>query len=254
VQAEAKKPPPPPKPDAEPIENAGKPTTKAEVQAPPPLPPVKPRLPEKKEAAKPKTEPKPLHDQVAQLLEEKRLEEIAAAAEKPVKPTSKPPAKPKSGDETAKPTRRPDFDAIRQLVSHEDPQSTGSTGRQLKRVASLGSANSDDEKTTPSKLNELDDMLIEQYKSCWTLQGYSEGKHYVALISAEYYRDGTLKGEPVLQNTPSDPALRVLAESALDAVRKCNPLRIPPEFQSSSYYNYWRGPRSVKFDPAEMLN
>ena len=48
---------------------------------------------------------------------------------------------------------------------------------------------------------------------------------------------------------PSDPALASLAESAMRAVRACNPLRIPAQF--APYYNQWKS-RAIAFDPEEM--
>jgi colicin import membrane protein len=245
TQPEAKKPPPPPKPDAEPIENAGKPRTKAEVQPPPPVPPAKPRVLEKKVQAKPKTAPKTLNEDA------KLLDQLAAvAAEKPVKPSPKPPAKPKSGDETAKPSRHADFDQIRQILSHEDPQSTGSTGRQLTKVAALGAATANADKMTPTLLGELDEILIEQYKECWRFIGFDSQQKYTPMIEVAYNRDGSLRGEPSLLNAPANPALRSIADSALAAVNRCNPLRIPAQFQP--YFEQWKGPRVLRFDPTEM--
>ncbi|MDP4595203.1 MAG: cell envelope biogenesis protein TolA, partial [Beijerinckiaceae bacterium] len=44
--------------------------------------------------------------------------------------------------------------------------------------------------------------------------------------------------------------LQSLADSALRAVRKCDPLRIPAQF--APYYNQWKA-RILRFDPEEML-
>ena len=66
----------------------------------------------------------------------------------------------------------------------------------------------------------------------------------------QYRPDGGLIGQPELLNPPSDPDLRALAESALRAVRRCDPLRIPAQYQP--YYDQWKG-RIVRFDPEEML-
>jgi colicin import membrane protein len=59
-----------------------------------------------------------------------------------------------------------------------------------------------------------------------------------------------LIGQPELLNPPSDPNLRSLADSALRAARRCNPLRIPAQYQP--YYDQWKG-RIVRFDPEDML-
>ena len=43
---------------------------------------------------------------------------------------------------------------------------------------------------------------------------------------------------------------RSLADSAMRAVRKCNPLRIPAQF--APYFDQWKN-RTLRFDPEEML-
>jgi colicin import membrane protein len=62
--------------------------------------------------------------------------------------------------------------------------------------------------------------------------------------------NGALAREPRLRNPPSDPSLMPLAESALRAVKTCNPLRVPAQFQP--YYNEWKD-RILRFDPEEMM-
>ena len=92
--------------------------------------------------------------------------------------------------------------------------------------------------------------MQEQYKECWTTLGISSQRNYTPLIEVAYNPDGSLRGEPTLVNPPSDPALRSLADSALRAVRRCNPLRIPAQF--APYFDQWKGPRILRFDPEEM--
>ena len=57
------------------------------------------------------------------------------------------------------------------------------------------------------------------------------------------------RGRAILDNRPSDPSLTSLAESAMRAVRRCNPLKIPAQYQP--YYEQWRS-RVLRFDPEEM--
>ena len=61
--------------------------------------------------------------------------------------------------------------------------------------------------------------------------------------------DGSLAAQPKLLNPPSDPNLRSLAESAVRAVNRCDPLPIPERYKP--YYNAWRD-RKIRFDPKEM--
>lgn len=95
---------------------------------------------------------------------------------------------------------------------------------------------------------QLDGLLQEQYKRCWSYFG-TGGARYIPQVRVSYSPDGALVGGPSLVNPPSDPNLQSLAESALRAVRRCNPLRIPAQFQP--YYQQWKS-RIVRFDPEEL--
>ncbi len=56
--------------------------------------------------------------------------------------------------------------------------------------------------------------------------------------------DGSLAADPVLTNPPDDPAWQALADSAMRAVQKCDPLPVPDKFKT--YYDEWRD-RIVQF-------
>jgi colicin import membrane protein len=102
---------------------------------------------------------------------------------------------------------------------------------------------------SPSLWAALDGLLQDQYKQCWSYLGMSSGQRYIPQIKVEYAKDGALVGQPSLLNPPSDPSLNTLAESAVRAVRRCNPLKIPAQYQP--YFEQWRA-RILRFDPDEM--
>ena len=229
VKAEPK--PEPPKPDAEAIEPPKPPQRPKEepkkVEVTPPLPPTKARPPQKDE---------PLdRTAVAKLLEKKD-------------DTQKPASKPKSGDETSTTKARFDVAAISNVLSHEPPGSRASSARTASQTASLGSPTANAAKMSPSMWGQLDGLLQEQYKQCWSYIGLSSTR-YIPQIKVAYASDGSLVGQPQLLNQPSDPGLRSLSDSALRAVRRCNPLKIPPQFMP--YYDQWKD-RILRFDPEEM--
>jgi len=116
--------------------------------------------------------------------------------------------------------------------------------------ASPGSPAASAAKMSPSLWDQFDGLLEEQYKRCWNFAGLGGQQKYVPEIHVQYSPDGSLIGQPVLLNPPSDQNLRNLAESAIRAVRRCDPLRIPAQYQP--YYDQWKG-RIVRFDPEEML-
>jgi len=199
---------------------------------PKPKPVTPPPEPPKVEAKKPEFKP----DQVAKLLEQK-----------PTKPAPPAPAKPKSGDES-EPTHRFDTADISKLLSHEVAQRRASSGARLQQLASLGAPNASAAQMSPSLWDQLDGLLQDQYKQCWSYIG-AQNLKYVPEIKVQYAQDGSLIGMPQLVNPPSDPALQNLAESAKRAVLRCNPLHIPAVFQP--FYEQWRG-RIVRFDPQEL--
>ena len=228
--AEAIEPPKPPqKPKPEP--------QKAEVT--PPTPPTPPKVrPAPKEPPAPKAEDKPSLDKsaLAKLLEAKKAED-------------KPAAKPKSGDETSEPKPRLDRSAVASLLSREPPGQKPSTSRAPAQTASLGSPTANAPKMSPSLWGQLDGLLQEQYKQCWSYLALGGAQRYIPQIKVEYSLDGSLVGQPALLNPPGDPALSSLAESAVRAVRKCNPLKIPAQF--APFHQQWRN-RTLRFDPEEM--
>jgi hypothetical protein len=242
VEARPEPPRPPPRPEprpepAKPEPPRPEPRSLARV-VDPPRPPPRPRdlPPPRTEKPAPPRELKP--DQITALLEKRRREEQA-----------KPAARPPSGREEQQ-QRRFDPNSIAQLLSKEEPGQRASTGRTVNQTASLGAPNASGQRMSPSMWGQLDGYLIEQYKRCWSYIPLGPTARYVPQIEVAYTASGALAREPRLRNQPSDPALRTLAESAMRAVRQCNPLRIPAQFQP--YYNEWKD-RILRFDPDEMF-
>jgi colicin import membrane protein len=225
---------PPPRQAQEPAKPASKPlVNEAEETATP-----EPALPKPVEAPKkPAAKFKP--DQLAKLLDQEKQKE-----------KQKPAGKPRSSEEAANPQQKFDPGDIAKFLNKEAPQRKQASGHDLSQVASLGSPAASAAKMSPSLWDQLDGLLQEQYKRCWNFAGLGGQQKYIPEIHVEYSQDGSLIGQPVLLNAPSDPNLRVLAESAMRAVRRCDPLRIPSQYQI--YYDQWKG-RIVRFDPEEML-
>ena len=74
----------------------------------------------------------------------------------------------------------------------------------------------------------VDAWFIKAYLKCWSPPApLPPGEKYSARIRITHIMlDGSLDGPPRLVNPPSDPAWRPYAESALRAVKKCNPLKV----------------------------
>ncbi len=213
---------------------------------PPPLPPEPPKHVEARAPApKPRPPDKPKLEQLARLPDRVPVEQ-AQPVEHP--PVHKPPPRPKP------PVAQPEastFDPtdISRLLSKDAPTQTASIGPQISRASTAGTASGRAAKMAPNLWDALDGLLEDQYKQCWSYLGTTENAKYIPQIKVMYAADGALAREPVLVNPPADPAMRSLAESALRAVRKCNPLRIPAQF--APYFDEWRG-RVLRFDPVDM--
>nr|WP_246781408.1 cell envelope biogenesis protein TolA [Rhodoblastus sphagnicola] len=225
--AEPVKPPPRPKP----------PEKKVETKPEPPKPPTPPTPPKPQEKPTPKP---PKLDEVAKLLSQSN---DGKANDKP----SDKPAKPKSGEESnARPS--PNLSEVSKLLSHEAAQSQGSAGREVSHAASLGAASGHAAKMSPSMANAFDGFLRERYKQCWNYLSFSDTPRYVPKIRVAFRQDGSLAATPVLLNPPADPAARSLADSALRAVRSCDPMKIPAQF--APFYEQWKD-STVAFNPQD---
>ena len=254
-------PPPPPKPVPKPPE----PPKHVEVKPPPPKPVPKPPEPPKVVETKPPPKPHPVEkprpaektepDQLAKLLDAAPAEATPA----PSHPVHKAAAHPKpapaaqhtaAAEGTAEPTEQRNFDPtdISKMLNAEPAGAPPSTGRTASRTASRGAASGTAAKMSPTQSDALDGLLADQFKQCWSYLGLDHGR-YIPEIKVSYAEDGSLSNEPVLLNRPADPNARSLAESAMRAVRQCNPLHIPAQF--SPFYDQWRS-RILRFDPAEM--
>lgn len=244
---------PPPRPP-EPQKPVVRPPDPPKAEAiEPPKPPERPK-PEAKAPTPPtppKPEEKPKVDQLAKLLEAKKAEDAAKAAADAAKKAADAKAaaaKAKSGEPSNEKSKF-DAGAIAQALSKDSAQQKPATGRAVNQVAALGSPTANAPRMSPSLWGQLDGYMQDQYKQCWNYLGLSSGQKYVPQIRVQFNQSGGLVGQPELLNRPSDPNLRSLAESALRAVKKCDPLRIPAQY--APYYNEWKA-RILRFDPEEM--
>jgi|TARA_B110000967_G_scaffold139797_1_gene142723 hypothetical protein len=118
----------------------------------------------------------------------------------------------------------------------------------------------DDKLTQSSKKNSFasgltlsqEDALRAQIFGCWTVPlGLPYDDDLLVRIKLELKQDGTINKSEILDhermNRPGEKFYKVLAESALRAVRICQPLRVP-----QTGYEKWKTIQ-LNFDPTEML-
>ena len=97
-----------------------------------------------------------------------------------------------------------------------------------------------------------EDALRAQIFGCWTVPlGLPYDDDLLVRIKLELKQDGTISRSEILDhermNRPGQKFYKVLAESALRAVRLCQPLKVPP-----TGYDKWKD-LQLNFNPTEML-
>ena len=233
-------PTPPPKPEA-----AQPPPTPAKAENPPP----KPAPPQKADATPPPdTEPMPPErpQQQPPPLPKPAVQE--ATVEPPVRPKFiDPPTERPKEPEKPKPARNFDPNSIAKLIGQGKTPTAAPS--QTASATPQGLPHHDAPHMSVSMASQLDAWLTESYLNCWTPPpGMPDGDTYVAQIKVIFNPDGSLSGRPVLLNPPSDKAWRAHAESAMRAVRKCDPLRVPAEYMP--FFDQWKI-ETIHFDPRE---
>lgn len=142
-------------------------------------------------------------------------------------------------------------DISRLLASRETSRSSGSTGREVQKTASLGTATGTAPRLNPSQRDQIAGLIREQLVRCWQppIAVQSASRPPTAQVRLGLKQDGSLAGEPSLMNSSADPLFRPVADSALRATRRCAPLRIPAQF--APFYQDWKD-LVVDFDPREI--
>ena len=97
-----------------------------------------------------------------------------------------------------------------------------------------------------------EDALRAQIFGCWTVPlGLPYDDDLLVRVKLELKQDGTINKSEILDhermNKPGQKFYKILAESALRAVRICQPLRVP-----QSGYEKWKNIQ-LNFNPTEML-
>ena len=97
-----------------------------------------------------------------------------------------------------------------------------------------------------------EDALRAQIFGCWSIPlGLPYDDNLLVRIKLKLKKDGTILNSEILDhermNRPGQKFYKILAESALRAVRLCQPLKVPP-----TGYEKWKE-MQLNFDPTEML-
>jgi colicin import membrane protein len=133
-----------------------------------------------------------------------------------------------------------DMGDIRQFLDNKERnQSTGATGAEVQKTASLGTATGTAAKLNPSMRDALGGLLKEQMERCYQPPiGATGGSVALPMLDVRFNPDGTLATEPRIIRSGPNQIDRTVAEAALRAVRRCAPYNIPAKF--APYYADWK--------------
>ena len=223
------KPPPSPreKPEPPPVAEAPPPVpVEPEVEVAVIVPEVKPLPAQKKPVAKPKRKPKP----------------------PPQKTVKRAPDAPK---EAKSKKYKFDPDRIAALIDKTPRKQaaleTAETPQVRPKITSRTAQSLDGQPLTLSEV----DALRAQIERCWIVQaGARYAEDLVVTLRVFLNPDGSLRSEPQIvddDRLAADPYFRAAAESAIRAVLKCEPFKMPV-----TKYHRWRE-IELTFDPREML-
>lgn len=257
VRTAAPPPRPEPRPPEKPAEKPPEPEAEIIRQAAVTPPPPQPRPVPKPEAKlDPKPEPKDtkaLQDILKKTAEEeKKAEEARKALEEKKKLEEQKRAEAKrraeeKAKEQAEAKKLEDLIRQRLLVSKEQAQSSGATGAQVNRTASLGTPTASGRTLSPSDLSTIGAMIREQIERCWAVTGVPPSVKPV--VRFELGPNGEIIGAPTLANSSPEPSFRSFAESGMRAIRQCAPYRIPARYADS--YQSWRS-ITVRLNPDDF--
>ena len=242
--------PPPPEPP---------PTPKDEPKAVLPTPPLPaPAVDEQKQV-----DELLLRDQERQAAEQQRLEEERRQAEVKRKQEDErrrkdAELKKKRDDEKrrreAEARKKPfDGDNIKALLNivpdkGAPPPSSAPTEPTKAKGPALGAPEGRDKQLSASELGKLQGIIQSHLKPCWHPPAAGGGAETpVVTLRWRMKPDGSVDGEPKVENPRSDTLFRVAAEAALRAVQQCSPIPLPPD-----KYGHWKT-ITWDFDPRQML-
>ena len=205
----------------------------------------KPKQPEVKQAAAPPTPPpEPKPEPAPEIKKEEPKPEPKPEVAAPMPPKRQPPPPRPKAPPAAKSNQR-DFnpDQIAALLDRRQPNQQRAA-EEVATEGSLGARIGNAPQLTQSEI----DALRAQIQACWNPPvGAANAQDLVVRVRVQFRTDGTLSAEPALMNRGSSPYFQVAAESAMRAVRRCQPYTLP-----AAKYEVWRDVE-VTFDPRDMF-
>ena len=112
----------------------------------------------------------------------------------------------------------------------------------------LGAAEGRDKQISASETAMLRARISSRLKVCWRLPSGGGGTDTPAVtLRWRMNPDGSVDGEPQVEQPRGDALFRIAAEAAVRAVRECSPFDLPAD-----KYAAWRV-ITWEFDPSQMM-
>jgi len=112
----------------------------------------------------------------------------------------------------------------------------------------LGAPEGKDKQISASEVAMLKGRISSRLRGCWTVPSGGGGSDTpVVTLRWRLKPDGSLDGDPQVEQPRGDALFRIAAEAAVRAVRQCSPFDLPPE-----KYSTWRT-ITWEFDPSQMM-
>ncbi|MET0527797.1 MAG: cell envelope integrity protein TolA [Microvirga sp.] len=125
------------------------------------------------------------------------------------------------------------------LDTKEKSQSSGATGSEVQKTASLGTATGTSAKLNPSMRDGLIGLLQDQMRQCYQVPiSASGGDVTPPVLDIKLSADGSLAAQPSIASSGNSSTDRAVADAALRAVRRCAPYKIPATY--APYFNDWK--------------
>ncbi|MDO9126433.1 cell envelope integrity protein TolA [Parvibaculum sp.] len=215
-----------------------------------PKPVEEPEPPKPVEKEKPKPEPKPQPAPTPPPPPEEKVEPIpdkAVEKKEPPKPVEKKVEKPKPPQKQPEPKKTFDPNQIAALLD-KTPDSSSKPQPQQQSEQEFDTPVTDDP-AAKLTMSEIDAFKV-QMQRCWSVPAGAP-EPIVVMIRVYLAQDGSLASPPELMDktklVTGGSYYRAAADSALRAIRLCQPFKMPAD-----KYTSWRE-IELKFDPREMM-
>lgn len=182
--------------------------------------------------------------------EKKKTEEAKKKAEEKKKLAEE---KRKAEDQRlAKQAEKFDADKISNLLNKQDGAQKPAAQQGEQKDASLGAREGTGKRLAMSQTAMLVGMIQDQIAPCWSppLNASAASTSLIVKIDISFNRDGSLNGRPQIINSNSDPVFRPMADSAVRAIVRCAPLKLPADMYEGE--GGWKD-LTFNFDPSSIL-